>query len=109
MNRKCFVARKQVILPRLCERFRARLRDWSNAMSRVPKIPMLPSEVLACVARCKASNKVFIDVYEGAGGGQSYPIDEIAKSRHCTWRHMTLPALLPDRRPICGTYRLLRA
>lgn len=34
------------------------------------------SEVKACIARCKAGNKVFIGVYSGAGGGQNYPIDE---------------------------------
>jgi hypothetical protein len=34
------------------------------------------AEISRCVARCKAGNKVFIGVYEGAGGGQSYPIDE---------------------------------
>lgn len=34
------------------------------------------AEIPRCVARCKAGNKVFIGVYEGAGGGQSYPIEE---------------------------------
>jgi hypothetical protein len=34
------------------------------------------SEARACINRCKAGNKVFIGVYSGAGGGQSYPIDE---------------------------------
>jgi hypothetical protein len=34
------------------------------------------AEIPRCVARCKAGNKVFIGVFEGSGGGQSYPIDE---------------------------------
>ncbi|MFO1109609.1 MAG: hypothetical protein U1E61_10535 [Bradyrhizobium sp.] len=34
------------------------------------------AEISRCVARCKGGNKVFIGVYDGPGGGQSYPIDE---------------------------------
>jgi hypothetical protein len=34
------------------------------------------AETNACIARCKTGIKVFVDVFEGAGSAQQYPIDE---------------------------------
>jgi hypothetical protein len=61
-----------------CTQQAAKCRGWAagqgpQAASYAAKCN---AEISRCVARCKTGNKVFIGVYEGAGGGQSYPIDE---------------------------------
>ena len=61
-----------------CTQQAAKCRGWAagqgpQAASYAAKCN---AEISRCVARCKGGNKVFIGVYEGAGGGQSYPIDQ---------------------------------
>ncbi|WP_240535745.1 hypothetical protein [Bradyrhizobium sp. STM 3809] len=34
------------------------------------------AETNACIARCKTGVKVFVDVFDGSGSAQQYPIDE---------------------------------
>lgn len=46
------------------------------AASQATYIGKCRAEVGRCIARCKGGNKFFVGVYEGAGGGQQYPIDE---------------------------------
>ena len=33
------------------------------------------AEIGKCIARCNGGDKFFVGVYEGAGGGQHYPIE----------------------------------
>jgi hypothetical protein len=61
-----------------CSQQAAKCRVWAAAQGpqAASYAAKCNAEISRCVARCKAGNKVFIGVYEGSGGGQSYPIDE---------------------------------